>query len=71
MFEIYSNVVLVRALLKLLLNAGTSGVVVHIYSDGLAYEVEFFDEFGKSLGVETISSENLSHDQSVKVIPSD
>lgn len=41
------------------LQAGTSGVIVHAYPKGVAYEVEFIAKDGRTLGVETIEAEEL------------
>ena len=37
------------------LGAGDVGAVVHCYPDQDAYEVEVFDQFGRSKGVVTLS----------------
>jgi hypothetical protein len=41
------------------LRVGDVGVVVHIYSTGKAYEVEFFTLDGQTLDVVTIDSNNV------------
>lgn len=41
------------------LPAGASGVVVHRYPKGVAYEVEFIIEDGQTLGVETLRADEL------------
>jgi hypothetical protein len=38
--------------------AGSRGAVVHIYDDGAAYEVEFFDA-GQTIGVFTVAHDDL------------
>lgn len=39
--------------------AGSTGVVVHVYRDGVAYEVELMDPNGDTLGVATVPAEAL------------
>jgi hypothetical protein len=34
------------------------GVVVHVYADGAAYEVEYLDTEGHTLDVRTVAAEN-------------
>jgi hypothetical protein len=41
------------------LQAGDVGVVVHIYKDGEAYEVEFFTLDGETLDVVTVEAEQV------------
>jgi predicted RNase H-like HicB family nuclease len=45
---------------SLRLPPGTTGVVVHIHGDEHAFEVELFDEAGKTIGVETIHASELT-----------
>jgi len=41
------------------LHAGDEGVVVMVYNEGEAYEVEFFSPQGKTIAVETIEATML------------
>jgi len=41
------------------LHAGTEGVVVMVYGEGAAYEVEFFSPDGRTIAVETIEAGKL------------
>jgi hypothetical protein len=41
------------------LKAGDVGVVVHIYADGKAYEVEFFLLDGRTLDVVTVEADQI------------
>ena len=41
------------------LEAGDVGVVVHIYPDGAAYEVEFFTLDGQTFDVVTVEAEQV------------
>lgn len=43
------------------LEAGDEGVVVHVYKDGLAYEVEFTTLDGKTAAVVTLESSQVRH----------
>lgn len=45
------------------LSAGASGVVVHTYPKGVAYEVEFITEDGQTLRVETLRADELTPSQ--------
>lgn len=36
-----------------------TGVVVHVYADGAAYEVEYLDAEGHTLNVRTVRAEDL------------
>lgn len=56
----HSAVVLCRPLPVLGLEVGAVGVVVHIYPQAQAYEVEFMTDEGLTLGVHTLLSEDLS-----------
>lgn len=59
MFKEHSQVALSGPLPQLGLSVGASGVVVHVHDLGLAYEVEFFDADGRTLGVETLYAQQL------------
>lgn len=41
------------------LSAGDIGTVVHVYPGGQAYEAEFFDLDGTTVGVETVEREQI------------
>jgi hypothetical protein len=56
----HTQVVLKHSLPSLGLAAGTSGVVVHVYADSKAYEVEFLSPEGNTLGVATVKAGLLS-----------
>lgn len=59
MFKEHSQVALSSPLPHLGLPAGALGVVVHVHGPGVAYEVEFFDASERTLGVETLSAQQL------------
>jgi len=68
----HATFVLKRAVSLYDLTAGTSGVVVHVYGAGQAYEVELFDETGLTLDVRTITASEFDlWDIEVKCGPSD
>jgi hypothetical protein len=50
----HAPVVATRPLAELGLPAGATGVIVHVYSSGNRFEVEFFDSSKKSVGVLTL-----------------
>ena len=56
----HTQVVLKHSLPSLGLAAGTFGVVVHVYADSGAYEVEFLSLEGNTLGVATVKAGLLS-----------
>jgi hypothetical protein len=58
-FEEHTCVALKRAVPRLGLLPGALGVVIHVYPDLKAYEVEFLREDGTTLGVETIKTDDL------------
>ena len=58
-FPEHSLVVLKRALPRLGLKSGATGVIVHVYDDGNAYEVEFVSVDGKTIGVFTVEPADL------------
>jgi hypothetical protein len=41
------------------LKAGTEGTIVHVYTDGAAFEVEFFSDTGDTLDVLTVTPEQV------------
>lgn len=59
MIHEHERVVLVVDLPEHELMAGDVGVIVHIYSTGNAYEVEFFTLDGQTLDVVTVESSAL------------
>jgi hypothetical protein len=58
-FEEHTCVALKRAVPRLGLLPGALGVVIHVYPDHKAYEVEFLREDGTTLGVETVEADDL------------
>jgi hypothetical protein len=56
----HTQVVLKRSLPSLRLPACTFGVIVHVYENGEAYEVEFFSLEGATLGVATVKANLVS-----------
>lgn len=52
-------VVLTRDLPAAKLRSGDVGVVVHVYGDGDAYEVEFVTGSGHTLAVETLATNDV------------
>jgi len=59
MFDENAQVVLERSLPSLGLEPGDVGVVVHIYANGAAYEVEFLSLDGNTIGVATVEAADL------------
>lgn len=59
MFDENTQVVLKCALPGLGLEPGDVGVVVHIYTNGAAYEVEFLSLDGNTIGVATVVAADL------------
>ena len=59
MFDENAQVVLERSLPSLGLEPGDEGVVVHIYANGAAYEVEFLSLDGNTIGVATVEAADL------------
>ena len=55
----HSPVRLKKPLSKLGLRPGDVGVVVHVYGQGSAYEVEFTRPNGTTIGVATVKRSNL------------
>lgn len=56
MIHEHDSVVLTTAIPGVGLIAGDVGVVVHVYDDGAAYEVEFMRYDGSTVGVETLEA---------------
>lgn len=59
MFNELDTVVLSRDLKELGLARGDVGAVVHAYSDGKAYEVEFVTGEGKTIAVTTLTNSDI------------
>lgn len=59
MLKEHSQVVLTKPLPSLGLEPGGVGVVVHVYGQGTAYEVEFLTLDGRTVGVETVVAGDL------------
>lgn len=59
MLQEYSQVVLTKPLSGLGLEPGDVGLVVHVYGQGTAYEVEFLSLDGHTIGVETVEAGGL------------
>lgn len=59
MIQEHEQVVLTTPLVEYALEAGDVGTVVHIYSDGKAYEVEFFALDGQTLDVVTVKADQV------------
>ena len=55
----FESVVLSQDLPQFGLKKGAHGAVVHCYQNGAAYEVEFFDSEGSTIGVFTISRDDI------------
>jgi len=45
---------------RLNLDAGATGVIVHIHGQGLAFDLEFMRKNGTTIGVETVSATDLT-----------
>ena len=59
MFEELNTVVLARNIEKYGLKKGDIGVVVHIYNEGKALEVEFVDAEGKTVALLTLTTADV------------
>lgn len=59
MYAEHTPVTVNIALAALKLEAGAVGVVVHVHRSGLAYEVEFMDTSGRTVGVATVDATDL------------
>ncbi|CAM8644949.1 Protein of unknown function DUF4926 [Comamonadaceae bacterium] len=59
MLKELSQVILKKPLPNLGLEPGDVGVVVHIYAQGAAFEVEFLTMDGHTIGLETIDAADL------------
>lgn len=75
MIEEHSNVILTRDIPEQDLYRGDVGVVVHLYNDGEAYEVEFMTMSGstvavctlKAADVQTVNSRMIPHIREIAV----
>lgn len=63
MFKEHALVAIKRALPSLNLEPGAVGVVVHVHKDFEAYEVEFLNQDGQTLGVGTLKARDLDLEQ--------
>ena len=59
MLKEHSQVVLKKSLPSLGLEPGDVGVVINVYEQGSAYEVEFLTMDGHTIGLETIDANDL------------
>lgn len=59
MFDELDTVVLARNIEKYGLKKGDIGVVVHIYNEGKALEVEFVDAEGKTVALLTLTTDDV------------
>jgi hypothetical protein len=59
MIKEHERVVLKKAVASEALEAGDVGTVVHVYRDGLAYEVEFTTLDGKTAAVVTVEAAQI------------
>ena len=61
MLKEYDVVLLKQSIPEVPLPSGTRGAILMVYHDNPpAYEVEFVDDFGNSLGVHTVREVDLS-----------
>jgi hypothetical protein len=59
MIQEHASVVLLASLPGSGLEVGDVGVVVHVHRGGEAYEVEFLTLEGETVGIETLSAEQI------------
>lgn len=59
MIKEHERAVLIVDLPENHLRAGDVGTIVHIYSDGAAYEIEFFTLDGRTLDVVTVEAADV------------
>jgi Domain of unknown function (DUF4926) len=59
MFKLLDVVALVKDIPELGLNRDQEGTILEIYNNGVAFEVDFVDDEGKTIALETIKSEYL------------
>lgn len=63
----HASVILTENIPSVGLEAGDVGVVVHIYRDGEAYEVEFMALDGRTLTVETLAAPQVREARSMDI----
>ena len=68
MFQAHSQVVLKCPVPALGLEPGDIGVVVHVHAGGAAYEVEFLSLDDHTIGVQTLTAEQLRR-ASARAVP--
>lgn len=59
MLKLLDVVALVKDIPELGLNRDQEGTILEIYNNGVAFEVDFVDDEGKTIALETIKSEYL------------
>lgn len=59
MIQEHASVVLLESLPDSGLEVGDVGVVVHVHRGGEAYEVEFLTLEGETVGIETLSADQI------------
>ena len=59
MFDDLDTIALTRALPEFVLKAGDAGTVVHVYTDGKSYEVEFVTLSGEPIAVVTLEADAI------------
>ena len=70
MLKEYSQVVLTKPLPSLRLEPVDVGVVVHVYDQGRAYEVDFLTLDGNTVGVETVGAADLRQPWAIQLFTS-
>ena len=68
MFQEHSQVVLNCPVPALGLEPGDIGVVVHVHAGGVAYEVEFLTLDDRTIGVQTLTAEQLRRASAMAVL---
>lgn len=71
MFAEHTRVVLKKSLPQFNLSPGDVGIVLHGHGHGLAYEVEFLTDDGKTLAVLTLDANDLGEPPTLRVEPFD
>jgi hypothetical protein len=59
MIQEHERAILTRDIPEKALKAGDVGTIVHVYSDGAAYEIEFFALDGRTLDVVTVEADQV------------
>lgn len=67
MIQEHDSVVLLENLPSAKLEAGDVGVVVHVYPDGVAFEVEFLTLGGETVAIETLKAQQIRPTQSREI----